>query len=433
MPPLSAKHFAFAVLIGLIGCQAQQSPQSSQKPSAGSPGVTQAVYNDLSLPQDDSPSPHKLFTAAHVYDWQTYYKLGDTLRLANKKEADSLYAEACSLFKRKHTDEAIYLCKEAIQYYPDAKTYMALGQALIRAGNGVEAGSALQIAADMVNDETYGLTSYWQATDPAEPSTGEIYYQSAVAWAMEKDTEQVVSYLHIALASHMKDKDRILHNHLFDIIRGGDEYKKEILAIYFEKTPQHKALFEEYAALFQQAPLPYHFTEFPLFDGVAFISDPFAELVPGLTEGEYSREMSQRYIPLAELKMPGHKSYTLFAYCSVTEILDPEYADYNDSHAYLATYNKNNVLADTLTLGTNTIQACSMGSVSADATIEIKKYKKVWLRDPVQEGLKDNQLLRTEYTGSAYYYIDKQGHFQPAEPGTGQAVHAGKAMQKPGQ
>ena len=347
--------------------------------------------------------PVALIDEKQIYEKEKISTVSNQVTEANKAYAGKIYAQGHDAYANKHNpDAAIALLKQAVLYYPSAQSYYEIGCALQEKNNPNEALSAFQVAVS-------------QKYAPI----GDAWYKVASVYAQQNNSKEAISAMEYAFDNELSDaaKNMILTDHSLDNVRANKAFSK-LLSHNFKGKERQVARFGSFIKSFPQGSLPFIVDDANVYCNPKKEMDySYVDFIPELGERHYGREVSLRYAYISSLFK--NDTFVLLAYSSFDDLYGDGDVQTRDSFlhksVYLATYKPNGTRIDHIELASKNIPYHFMtGFLRKDMVISTRltSYKR-HKNDGDDGSVKKTVETATETT--AYYKIDKQGHFQKLE------------------
>lgn len=325
--------------------------------------------------------------------------------------ARKLYLNAIDLFvNKKNGKESLPLFLQSLRIAPQAFPYYNYAEALYACEDYTRA------------DKAYGISRALDETIKADAMMG-----SARCHAIMGDTSQMLSCLVDALAGYQHETEAITGDKAFEKYKDLEGFK--ILLVKYTQTDvdQVQALFALFIKNFHTAAFPYSIPP----DSVAVhsgrqIDFRYADFVPGMKDGAFSRSVERDYQYMTALSVPG--DFKTFVYRSVDFNGDTLYP----VHQYIMTISQD----DTVIASQEIACACTpltikTATVDSSGFIEVKEIMQTWKDDPRENGYTNNEVTKQEVKATTFYQIGTDGKITEtkARPASGPAQADNTAKQ----
>ncbi len=330
-------------------------------------------------------------------------KVADVIFDAEEQNTDSLkqnsrqlFLKGIDAFKNKHkTNEAVSLFKKSILYYPDAKTYYELGNALLESGK-------------FDDDFKEAMRSYHVAEELNFQPKSALCYKMACASNRMKDPDvnTVAYYLLSAFDAGFSDTLKLKSDKYLSGFINSPSYKDVLIGLIIKKMKDaHEDLFTVFKKIFP--PLPEDFEIKPdmvdMRDYKQSISYDFSKFVPEMQNSSFGREVSHEFMYVGRL--PETENYCAVLYTSVSyfgEYMQPVFTK-------LVTYKPDGQILSSLVVAgqfsAEHIKSCRI----KNNEISIEEYKRVWEQPIDKVAFEDNRIKNYELLAKAVYRIDDSG------------------------
>lgn len=312
-------------------------------------------------------------------------------------ESKKLFLQAVDLYhNKKDPNGSIPLFKQSIFYNPDVRAYFQLGNALGDALKTDEAVKALELC-------------YRLEYDPYSS----IDYAMAGAYAQANDTSNAHSYLAGAVEQGFYNKNRLLNDKRFEKFKELHWFQHLVLQMGDDKVMRER-LYKAFVKSIPESVLPFseEIDSLGTFNYKNYINYDFALFIPAMEEGVYSRDVSNDYCYVTNLKI--NDNIHILIYKSIEAIADTLNPVTTNMIAYDSLGNK----MDELMLSC----ACSplekqFGKINEDKTINIQHFDVKWREEPTDAGYAGNEIVGQELKKEEFYKITEEGKFEVLENG----------------
>jgi tetratricopeptide (TPR) repeat protein len=311
------------------------------------------------------------------------------------KTSDRYFLTGVDAYRnKKNPEEGAKLFKQSIMEQPQARAYFELGNALADLNNLKDAASAYEIA---------------EALD--YKPTSKVLYNLACVYSRAEDRKTGLYYLVSAIEFGYSNMKNIYEDKDLAYLREYEsEFKSSVTAALSGATDPDKLQWNLFWHEFK--PIVYPLTLDEKYGeklGEDYISYEYERFVAEMSNNaKFSREVGFEFYHVG-LARSGDSVKTLI-YAVRNVIMDgdapPEY--------YIASFDHYGKLIDKLQIGGQKKLAdpFRVATLSENGNIEIGLFKKVYEKDPEENGYADNKVVENKFLEKEFYSITEDGHFQ---------------------
>jgi len=356
------------------------------------------IYNCTGNKETATNEGPKPSDVSLVLNPQSIYN-ADSIKWAMNAADDQQRGESRKLFlqgldflaNKNNPKESVDFFKQSICYYPDEKNYMHLFKAYIATGDMVNAEMTNKILTDLT--ELWGIEYY------------EIEFNRALIAASQKDTSGCMEALSSAAMEGFVFKERIADEKLFAFLHDYTPYQSFFITNFGNDEKLTRALFKSFVNFIPDVELPLGINNDSagIYNYDKYIHYNYAAFIPGMEEGQFSRDVTNEYMYVGKFKLEGGYAVIYKAYMVIADTLNPV-------KTFLATYDTTGKLVENEMIGCFCSPSSSMGfTINKDLSINITNYKTNWEADPLEAGYAGNKITGVEEEKSTLIIVDKGG------------------------
>lgn len=339
-----------------------------------------------------------LLPEKYIFYTDSVFKLQEKATQAQMIYGKQLFMQGLDLYvNQKKPKDAILLFRQALQYYPDEKTYNFLANAYVDLGDTLHADSAVYV---------------YNAGLSGNPETS---YVLARITALKNDTNQSISYLAEAFNDGFINKKRLESDKCFDKYHNLQGYQALIVQYLKDDETLKEKLFQTFLATAPKINFPYEMlkdsiceNDYEKLNKKGFISYDFAAFVAGMEDGRFSRSVSNEYVMVAKFNVNSGVEAVL--YKTIMIITDTLPA----TETKIVTYNVTGTIIEEKTFSQFLLPTTLItGAIDSSGIISVKEYNIKWKNQPTDDGYRGNQWLGENFVSEAKYKISADGHFIP--------------------
>ncbi len=348
--------------------------------------------SDNNGPAATEGEPVALLDMGALYDPTEIRAMRERATDSLKKESHEHFARGADLlFNQEDPKASIPVFEESLSFFPEAKTYFALGAAYRKTGQHAEALQAYTAAK---------LLDY-------APNANLLFEQACVELAMGKEKEGLKT-LEASLKEGFADRQRFLDEE--PIMAVAEHKRKDMYLNYLkDKNNPKQAYFDLFIKGFPEGELPFKVTTAKLeklIDTDAhYISWDFHEVLPAMEDAEFAREVTEEFTYVA--KLLESDGFILVAYGGVN------YMGWLPTHyVTLATYSRDGAQIDEVKLCSNEDPYTHReGVIESNLKVTVTELKNEWAKDYDEHGPKDNHIVKKMPKTPTNYRLNSKGQF----------------------
>jgi tetratricopeptide (TPR) repeat protein len=323
--------------------------------------------------------------------------------IAGALQGKKIFLKAIDLYRnKKEVVASLELFHQSIRIFPEAKTYYELGNALMD-----------------LKDYKQSLEAFNMAIALNFAPLSMCHYNEACSFSQLSDTASALDQLSLAIKQGYSDKKQLLDDPDLDLIRNTVRFRKVLSDNFKGEFSSETLQFYSYLSVFPELSDSFSIKKEDIsssyYNDVSAtgtanhggsISYDFADFVPGMEDGRFSRSVSQDYIVIGKKAIKNGNF--MIAYASL-EVMGDTMLPWN---TYLQTYDSTGNQLD------NKLFSCFCdpekivsGTMDSNQIIQITEYAQEWKKDPTDKGYAGNSVVRQTKVQTLRFKINESGKF----------------------
>jgi len=372
--------FLLAAGISMFACNTPSSKPSADAQSGAHSSGSNSGVNAL--------------TEDKLYDKQLVLGVVNASGGKNRS-ADQYFLQGVDMYRNnKNVESAVKLFKQSIMTQPQARAYFELGNALADQDNLGDAASAYQMAE---------LLDY--------KPTSKVLYNLACVYSRAEDTRSALYYLVSAIEFGYSNLKNINSDKDLAFVRSHEyEFNRSVSLAMSGATDPDKLQWNLFWHEFKPVSYPLVLDEkYGSKLGEDYISYEYERFVAEMRDNaKFSREVGYEFYHVGLAKNADSIKTLIYAVKNVImgEGASPEY--------FIVSFDHYGKLIDKLQIGgqRKLSDPFRVATLTENGNIEIGLFKKVYEKNPEEEGFEDNKLVENKFLEKQYYSITSDGHFQ---------------------
>ena len=313
---------------------------------------------------------------------------------AQDEKANAFFMQAIDAYRnKKDLSAAQDLFRKSVLKYPMAKAYYEWGNTYMD-----------------TKDYRQALAAYHMSEQLGFEPLSKLLYNAACAYSLMNEKDSAVTYLEYAMEAGYTNSDQILKDPDLAVARQHEQFQAILKTALGGTQDPETVAWQSFKRGFSFASFPVVLnkeTEKELTND-HYISYDFEKFVPEMKGERFSREVGKEFYYLA--KVYDQPEYTTVVY-AVKNVMMGEDAP---AVFMLASFTPKGRLIDKMVAGGQLSPADMyyVGSLQQSGQMEIKEYKRVYEKDPAENGYTDNKLLSAGLERTRRYRISNDGHFE---------------------